>query len=132
MGYTHYWETVTFTDDQWNKLKPLVEAVFKLAKAENILLAAEYDQPSDKPYINDHEIQFNGVGEEGYETFIVSKDATEFTFCKTARKDYDTPVVAILYLCHKVNPEFIFSSDGDEKDLVDGWNMHEKALDTCK
>lgn len=132
MGYTHYWEAVPFTTEQWDKLKPLVETVFKLAKAEKILLAAEYDRPGDEPYINDHEIMFNGVGDEGAETFLVGRGDTDFQYCKTYRRDYDTPVVAILYLCGHVNPEFTGTSDGEDEDLTDGLNMYKEALDTCK
>ena len=66
-------------------------------------------------------ISFNGVGEDAHETFVLTPKETGFTFCKTARKPYDTLVVAILCLADLTFPGLLsISSDGDSGDWEEG------------
>jgi hypothetical protein len=128
MGYTTYWRRKSdFTVEQWNKIKNDVLDVIVHCDKKNIPLALEYDVPNSGPRVNGSVIQFNGVGEDGHETFIVSRKMPEakpwmlshdlgesFDFCKTARKPYDLAVCLTLLACVRHAPNSVrISSDGD-------------------
>lgn len=57
-------------------------------------------------------IRFNGMGENGHETFLFKLDSEKFNFCKTARKPYDLPVCKILLVLKHYMPNLELSSDG--------------------
>ena len=118
MGYTHYWDSEGFSTAQWDKLTAGARAVIDAASKRGILLAFESDQP-EKPPVVESVIRFNGVGEEGHETFVISKTMKEWSFCKTARKPYDAAVVAVLILASECGP-FKWSSDGEPEDWAAG------------
>jgi len=73
--------------------------------------------------VNLSTIRFNGKGNEGHETFIITKKKPEpkpwengesFDFCKTARKPYDLAVCLSLLVCSSHAPDCIrIGSDGD-------------------
>lgn len=92
-----------------------------------IPLRREYDEPGPAEFGPD-EVRFNGVGEDGYETFLVQRvfgadrpgrDGLCFDFCKTNRKPYDAAVCACLIVFAHHFDGFIVSSDGDGTE--DGW-----------
>ena len=140
MGYTHYWRQLRdFTDTEWNELARLTRLITEGWPARNLtatLDPAEFN-------IDNEEIRFNGIGEDGHETFILTKkkrakmDYEEqeaydrqgaFEFCKTARKPYDKYVVAVLCalsnmkikLDQEKHPVLYISSDGNTADWTDG------------
>lgn len=83
---------------------------------DGIALAFEEDVP-EQPEVSDTQIRFNGVGNDGHETFILRKKIDkedQFNFCKTAHKPYDTAVGLVLLIAKKHSPNSIrVSSDGD-------------------
>jgi hypothetical protein len=94
MGYTHY-----FTQKRNLKvgeMQAIVAAAEKIIKASTVELAWEYDEPAKPPELTKDLIRFNGVGEDGHETFWLPRkrevqdyqtgDSKGFLFCKTARK----------------------------------------------
>lgn len=100
--------------------------------------------PLEDVEISDEVIQFNGVGDDGHETFYInpvpevpSWRDTAFDFCKTARKPYDVPVAMILLAIDHFMPTVMtISSDGwwDEDtrnlDYDGGWvHIREKFVD---
>ena len=98
-----------------------------------------YDQENKKPVLNGAKIRFNGIGEDGHETFyIMRKDKpatwadgqkTVFGFCKTARKPYDKYVVASLILAKiHLGNEITLSSDGDLDDWKEGLSVVNEKL----
>lgn len=157
MGYTHYWrQTRDFTDDEWLKLRQgagQVVSALRNAKALrerdipavpfDIPLAYEDDEPDRPPVVSLDEIRFNGVGEDGHETFYLTRRKPEkrefdrlyetegaFDFCKTARKPYDAAVVAVLTIAHTVAPGVLtLSSDGTPEEWVDGHRLAELATE---
>lgn len=113
MGYTHYWKQTESADSaSWGRYMAAMDALVDQTK---VRLAFEYDQPKRAPMISTTEVRFNGVGEDGHETFMVEPQAQEFTFCKTARKPYDEVVVAALCLAAFYLPGFSWSSDGSKR-----------------
>jgi hypothetical protein len=68
-----------------------------------------------KPVFNTRHIMFNGIGDDSHETAVVYKGASEFEFCKTARKPYDSVVVEFYKLIRKHAPSTILNSDGGDE-----------------
>lgn len=115
MGYTHYWdfkkEVKGFNPEP---LKKDIDTIFNEHKD---IITYEYD--INKPPLCKVEgeniiIRFNGIGDDGHETFYFSsKEVTDFTFCKTARKLYDVVVCKVLTtLKEHYGDSFNVKSDG--------------------
>ena len=117
MGYTHYFSnTKTIPLVQWNKLTKDVNKLMKHSN-KNKVVAREYDDTNTPPVINENQISFNGIGDDGHETFFIKRKGGNNEFCKTARKPYDliACVTLILYSNHVKGTEI--SSDGDLDDI---------------
>ena len=136
MGYTHYWRQLRdFTDTEWQELMRLTKLI--TASSGRDIILSEFN-------INNEEIRFNGYGEEGHETFLITKkkrakaDYEEqeaydrqgaFEFCKTAHKPYDKYVVAVLCALYNIEVKewplgdgkiMSISSDGNTEDWTEG------------
>ena len=138
MGYTHYWRQLRdFTDTEWQELTRLAKLITNDGVLDQTLSTVEFN-------IDNEQICFNGVGDNGHETFIITKkkrakeDYEEqeaydrqgaFEFCKTAQKPYDKYVVAVL--CALYNLEYVegfgqthpmseIRSDGNTADWTEG------------
>ena len=138
MGYTHYWRQLRdFTDTEWQELMRLTKLI--TASSGRDIILSEFN-------INNEEIRFNGYGEEGHETFLITKkkrakaDYEEqhaydkkgaFNFCKTAHKPYDKYVVAVLCALYNLSdappqsnrsahPMSEITSDGNTEDWTEG------------
>jgi len=121
MGYTTYFNQKTWTKkdkDGWEKALPIVKKI--LAKYSEIL-CFESDEPNKKPVANQETIRFNGIGDDGHETFYIGNEKNEFAFCKTARKPYDIAVCEISLILKAFCPNFDLSSDG-----FSGYVEHQK------
>ena len=151
MGYTHYWRQARdFTDVEWIELTRLAKLITN--GSQGILAHYPATVGEDDYYggieddvfiIDDEEIRFNGIGEDGHETFLITKkkrakaDYEEqhaydkkgaFNFCKTAHKPYDKYVVAVLCAIYNMKikldeekpPVLYIRSDGNTKDWTEG------------
>ena len=133
MGYTHYWNILEseINSDKWAKFAK--DFVKILPQFMDIL-----DHNTDQKFnVTGEHIIFNGVGEEGHETFTMNRknvmekaydgEIKYFDFCKTARKEYDISVCCALIIAKKYFGNIIkVSSDGEEED---GWD---KAKELCQ
>jgi hypothetical protein len=135
MGYTHYYKTTpTIPLDKWVRLKIAVSKLldgvadiqFEYNKAEPIV-------------IDDKEIRFNGIGDDGHETLYLSRESTPaewdtdkstvFNFCKTAYKPYDRYVTAVLTLAKiHLGDDIEISSDGGVADWQEGISFINEKL----
>ena len=123
MGYTHTWNSDGFTDEQWMLARYRMRRIIAHSNVD-----VQYEDDDVRPPLIDATvIRFNGVEEDGHETFLITKDGGA-EFCKTARKPYDEIVVAALGMLGELNPTFRWRSDGDPADHVDGKALHDKAL----
>lgn len=130
MGYTHYFpQQRAFTDDEWNKLCEAARRIIDYAAQKHgVVVQRDYDD-EEKPEINEEHIWLNGVGDEGHETFYITKDKMDgFNFCKTARKPYDIVVGLILLEAENIAQGALeISSDGrwnegpDDTDYNGDW-----------
>ena len=93
----------------------MTEDVKKLLKNSNVPLGDANGEIGTKPVFNSRHIMFNGIGDDSHETAAVYKGASEFEFCKTARKPYDSVVVEFYKLIRKYAPSTILSSDGGDE-----------------
>ena len=133
MGYTHYW-----TINQ-NQISP--ESWFGFIQEFSEIEAKfheKLDHTTDQKYrIDSESIIFNGIGEQGHETFTMNRknpmeesytgENEYFDFCKTARKEYDIAVCCALIIAKKHFGDIIrVSSDGQDQD---GWG---KAKELCQ
>lgn len=108
MGYTHYHNGLIFTDAKWEKLRRDVRKLLK-SLPETVKVQREYNKAT-RPLVGKDAIAFNGVGEEGHETFWLPKEHELFSFTKTARKPYDLAVCCVLMLA-SIHAEGKYSED---------------------
>lgn len=123
MGYTHYFELKT---NGTVNLDNVQKAVQKVLDEDSNIIQREYDDKA-KPVneISDGNllIKFNGIGNEGHETFYLDTKKVGFNFCKTARKPYDATVCKVLsILKYYFGSDIVITSDGFSRDLGDVMN----------
>ena len=82
-------------------------------------MAFEYDEADKEIEISKECIQFNGIGDEGHETFVLFPKSGPFEFCKTARKPYDLAVSSVMILASLLSEKGQISSDGIGKNETD-------------
>lgn len=150
MGYTHYWN---FKQPPV-KLNSLVEKRYQLAIRQcNKIIRAYSKINGGLSGYNAHTIgdkykgiKLNGKGDLMHEDFIMRETFLDnfhnyslddwrheryngFNFCKTARKPYDTVVVAcLIVLQHYLKDWIKVSSDGDELDWELGLRLAKRVL----
>lgn len=127
MGYTHYFEqNVPATTEQWKSITDDVRLLF--GRCHSLPIQRESDDPGP-PEISDSRIWFNGIGDDGHESFVVPKESYRFQFCKTAEKPYDTAVTAVLLLMHHHAPGcWDIRSDGSADEWAPGVDLINTAL----
>jgi len=117
MGYTHYWRFDTLPVIP-AEARVVLKEILDKAYADGII---QYEADVQKePFLTDTEIRFNGVGEDGHETFHFNihddyrtEDGRVFAFCKTAKKPYDAIVMRVLItLKYFLRDGLNVSSDG--------------------
>src|SRR5712692_8898617 len=92
MGYTHYWRNSAERIPAQAVM--IIRDIVDQAYADHII-QYEYDA-AKLPVVNKTEIRFNGIGENGHETFHFTVQDGTVAFCKTARKPYDEIVMKVL------------------------------------
>jgi hypothetical protein len=135
MGYTHYWYLNNDADEEILKSKyaELLPIVKKITEESHIRLESS---------LSEEYIHFNGIEGDGHEDFLwfpghrtkfnMVLGNQNFSFCKTARKDYDVVVVAILCAIQRIYGDELvkISSDGDMNgcDWEPGRALFEKVM----
>ncbi len=132
MGFTHYIDRPEKLDK--DKFIQAVADCARVCKAIRAPICGEYDDPDSPAIFSPSLIWFNGIGDDGHETFVIEQtypvDKADyvqwhgekiFQFCKTARKPYDTAVVACLVILHHYfGDDIIIRSDGRPKEWEEG------------
>jgi len=102
MGYSHYYQ----------QHEPIsVESWAVLTRNITQLIEQAWDTALDVEMTSEY-ICINGVGEDSHETFVIHRNDTRWESCKTAQKEYDRVVTAILILLRYAHPSYSVSSDG--------------------
>ena len=102
---------------QWQVIKSMFLSIQE-TYGEWISYESEDPRP---PVVDDEMICFNQK-HEGHGTFLLTREQQldRFSFCKTARKDYDIVVALVLLSCHMHAPDVLeIRSDGHWDD--DTW-----------
>ena len=130
MGYTHYFDVPPELPKE-DFMQFAQDCVKIIKEADNaytieVWLEKDIDLP---PELTPDVVQFNGIGEEGHETFYFPRQIEEcFNFCKTAHKPYDVIVVACLYAAQRRFGHTIkLNSDGSRDDRVPGADLYNAA-----
>ena len=118
MGYTHYFQSHSHSDEHWAAIVADVNKVYGAAALAGITINEESNNMLP-PVANDTLVRFNGANTSGHETMYYSK-SDDWAFCKTACKRYDTVVVAVLAVAAYHTASNLWSSDGGPDDHVDG------------
>lgn len=110
MGYTTYWKNLKFAKAGWKNFTDDVKIVLSHLP-EGVKVAEEYD--SEKPAsVTSKVVRFNGVGNDGCETFLMGPTGGSFDFCKTNRRPYDLAVSAVAMLASFYAESGEITSDG--------------------
>ena len=119
MGYTHYFNHEQLSQDKWDNLTKDVKELFVDSK-DTIQLN---DDDSDFPKVNGDIIFFNGIANDGGETFVFTRKRQN-TFCKTFQRPYDKYVVAVLLLAKlHFGDEVNVRTDGNKSDWKKGFDL---------
>ena len=125
MGYTHYWDTNSkITDEQWEKSCNFVNKAIKTTSAE---IVGGHAEVGTDPEVSVNRVVFNGVEDDGHETFHIPRNNGEWEFCKTARKPYDDLVIACLLAAMSIGVIGGWSSDGEKDEHQQGYDLYKKV-----
>ncbi len=129
MGYTHYWTIKEeLTQEQFASWVEGVKVIVETAIEAGIPLGNGIGE--DAPEISENLVAFNGVGNDGHETFGIALGDSDFDFCKTAEKPYDSAVTASLIHAKKIFGDAIeITSDGNWNDWEGGRLLYETVFD---
>jgi len=106
MGFTRYWD-----------FEKLDEEKFKDFSSTCQILIDVINIPLEDIIINERQVRFNGVDEDGHETFNFNLDKSGFNFCKTNTKPYDEVVCGCLYVAKLIFGDSIrLNQDCDPSD----------------
>ena len=153
MGYTHYWYRPKRLDEKnfSNAIKDIALLVSYTKFVDNYPDSWFGETPAHKVIeiseLNTQEINFNGIGEQAHDTFLIALNDNEnriyigeeprywrFGMCKTSfenepTKAYDKYVVACLYIFKwHLGDEILIMSDGDVSDWYEGIQMVQDIL----
>jgi len=91
-----------------DKALPIIKEI--LERYKDII---QFEEDAEEPPVCTEElIRFNGIDEDGHETFYFSAGKEDFAFCKTARKPYDVVVCECLLVLNHFIPALEINSDG--------------------
>lgn len=142
MGYTHYWTfskakrgATRATAKQYQQAILDCQKIVRAYSVANGGLAgfAAHTEPGQYGGL-----KVNGSRELAHEDFVLREHFAQAVegksdFCKTARKPYDTVVVACLcVLAHYLPSNFSVSSDGDSLDWIAGLELARRVLKNKK
>jgi len=140
MGYTHYWtQPKDYAALEWRCICEDVALILATAcGVHEVTLAWECDKPNKPPALSAKLIRFNGIGEEGHESFYITRKRAKLeswqgsedfghACCKTAHKPYDVAVTAVLVYLAAVRGWHV-GSDGNTSEWRDGVDVARDAL----
>ena len=135
MGYSHYFENKQdCPPEDWEKITDAFKRMQATAIINNDpLLIQEESDSASAPGVDDTGIWFNGIEDDGHETFHLTRvDSGRFNCCKTALKPYDRVVVAVLCLANFFAPGvWNIVSDGPNYEWQDGLALARTVEPNC-
>lgn len=128
MGHTNYLtQNRHAAAAEWDRIIGGWEVIRLTCERRGIALGDAWGE--GEPVADEHRIAFNGSGETGYESCVLTRRNSSWTFCKTDRRPYDLAVVALYAVAHKVAPKaYTWDSDGDRIETAAGRELARLAL----
>lgn len=117
MGFTHYFDQErAVTETEWEAITKDVEALLAhLATTRELEIVGVSGERGTTPEISSERIAFNGLEEDGFESFVLGREQGGFGFCKTGRRPYDLLVTAALIVAaHHAPGAYTVTSDGQD------------------
>lgn len=129
MGHTQYLTQHRHaTATEWERILECWPVIRETCERRGIALGDAFGEGD--PVADENRIAFNGAGETGYESCVLTRRNSSWTFCKTDRRPYDLAVVALYHLAHQVAPRtYSWDSDGDDIDTAAGRELARLVLD---
>ena len=116
MGYTRYWKR---TDKEiTEEFVAEVNEILEECKAHGIIIRDGYGE--SEPEVSTERIWLNGNADTDldHETFYLGNEASDFEFCKTARKPYDFAVREILNVAETYGLVTNVRCDGANNEII--------------
>ena len=123
MGYTHYF-SLSRRDDL--RVEEIGSDIIRLVEASDVPICDAWGEVGTQPEFTSEMVAFNGIGEDGYESFVYPPDfdrqekhglVVGASFCKTDRRPYDEVVAAtLLVLKYHLGNDMRIGSDGNISD----------------
>jgi len=133
MGYTHYWDKAeNITDEAWALFLTFVKKAMTDQQKAGVEIVGGLGEVGTSPELTDRVVCFNGCGDESHEGFLIDRDDDKWSFCKTARKEYDTLVFACLLAGKKYGVLSGWGSDGSGDDHTEGKKLYRKISRAVK
>ena len=111
MGFTRYWEFSSLDNEKFKDFSIICE-----------LIIDSMNIPVEDVTISETQVRFNGVDEDGHETFNLSLQKPGLNFCKTNIKPYDELVCGCLYVAKLIFGDSIRVNQdcdpSDDEDIV--------------
>jgi hypothetical protein len=129
MGYSHYFKFNK--QPSAKKFKAFSEDCKKIAAdCESNGIIVRGGTGEGAPIINETTVSINGDSARGqdHETFFVDTSTNGFNFCKTAEKEYDPAVTAMLVALKKHFPKTEISGDGGQEGFEEGMAICQKLF----
>lgn len=128
MGFTHYTtQNRHATATEWDRIIGGWAVIRETCERRGIALGDAWGE--GEPEADENRIAFNGAGETGYESCVLTRRNSSWTFCKTDHQPYDLAVVALYALAHTVAPRaYTWDSDGDTIETAAGCELARLAL----
>lgn len=123
MGFTRYWNIDESADaDKFANAMADIREMLVEQNADDDLM---YDQENlIHWFLSAEGVAFNGIEEDGHETFLVEYGEIDSQFCKTARKPYDKYVFAcLLILKHHLGDEISILADDYNETDADAYDL---------
>lgn len=136
MGYTQYWQQSAnaYTYDSFNELCGMISEIVATAAKEPWSIGIEMVDLGSDDVICLNGASLDGSDDEdlAHEDFAIERFGSGFKFCKTARKPYDTVVVASLIaaelIANRNSVSLDLSSDGEVEEWSDGVKLFEACF----
>jgi hypothetical protein len=91
MGFTRYWKFESLDSEKFKEFSSICQTLI-----DNMNI------PLEDVTVNETQVRFNGVDEDGHETFNFSLNKVGLNFCKTNIKPYDEVVYGCLYVAKSI------------------------------
>jgi hypothetical protein len=122
MGFTRYWDFEKLDEEKFKDFSSICQILIDVI---NI--------PLEDVIISERQVRFNGVDEDGHETFNFNLDKSVFNFCKTNNKPYDEVVCGCLYVAKLIFGDSIrVNQDCDPSDDEENINLVKSIIRESK